>query len=92
MEPVALFNHGINLLAPALWMAVWMPMLSWLFVRNKHAAQVYVRQVAMHFVVCSLVLVAGLAIFGRDGKMLTYVAIVAASASTQWLLVKGWRG
>lgn len=92
MEPVALFNHGINLLAPAFWIALLLPMLSRLFIRNKPVARIYIGQAAIHFIVCSVVLMIGLLIFGRDGKMLTYLGLVAASASTQWVLVKGWRG
>jgi len=37
------------------------------------------------------VLLAGLWVFGRDGKMLTYAALVLAGASCQWLLQRGWR-
>ena len=37
------------------------------------------------------VLVAGLVVLGRDGKMLTYAALVLACASCQWLLLRGWR-
>ena len=38
-----------------------------------------------------MVLVAGLVFFGRDGKMATYAALVLAIASSQWLLLRGWR-
>jgi len=34
----------------------------------------------------------GLVLFGRDGKMLTYVAMVGLSATAQWVMLKGWRG
>ena len=37
------------------------------------------------------VLVAGLVVLGRDGKMLTYAALVLACATCQWFLVRGWR-
>jgi hypothetical protein len=36
---------------------------------------------------CALVAVAGLLLFGRDGKMATYGGMVAAAALTLW-----WRG
>jgi hypothetical protein len=36
--------------------------------------------------VCLLVLLGGLWFFGRDGKMATYVVLVLASGSSQWLL------
>jgi hypothetical protein len=38
------------------------------------------------------VLVAGLAWFGRDGRMATYVALVVVCGSAQWWLLRGWRG
>lgn len=38
-----------------------------------------------------MALLAGLAYFGNDGKMATYAALVVACASSQWVLVKGWR-
>ena len=31
-------------------------------------------------------------LWGRDGKMLTYAALVVACATCQWVLVRGWRG
>jgi len=33
-----------------------------------------------------LVLIAGLVLFGRDGKMLTYLGLVVMAATTQWWL------
>ena len=37
------------------------------------------------------VLVGGLAVFGVDGKMATYAALVVLAAAVQWLMCKGWR-
>ncbi len=37
------------------------------------------------------VLLAGLLLFGRDGKMLAYLAMVAGCAAAQWLMLGGWR-
>ena len=39
----------------------------------------------------ALGLLAALIVFGRDGKMATYAALVVAIASSQWLLLRGWR-
>ena len=36
------------------------------------------------FVVCAVVAIAGLVVFGHDGKMATYAAMVAACALTLW--------
>jgi hypothetical protein len=37
------------------------------------------------------ILVAGLMLLGRDGKMLSYAALVVGCATTQWVLLRGWR-
>ena len=40
---------------------------------------------------CVAVTLAGLVLSGRDGKMLTYAALVVACATCQWVLVRGWK-
>lgn len=47
---------------------------------------------ALHFAVGAAVLAAGLAVWGRDGRMLTYAALVLACASSQWLWLRAWKG
>jgi hypothetical protein len=37
------------------------------------------------------VLVIGLLVFGRDGKMLTYLSMVLCCATVQWAMFKAWR-
>ena len=49
-------------------------------------------QAAIVFVVGCGVLLVGLWWLGRDGKLLTYAALVLACATCQWLLRRGWRG
>ena len=91
MGPLALLNHAINFVAPAVWLALLLPLLS-SFVMKKRAVALTLRaQVAINFAFGLLALVLGLAIFGRDGKMLTYLAVVLVSATSQWVLLKGWR-
>ena len=43
------------------------------------------------FAVGVAVLAAGLVVWGRDGKMLTYAALVVVCATCQWILVRGWK-
>ena len=87
MGLLALLNHGLNFLAPALWLALGLTLASRLFIRNRAAAPAVLAQLALLFVAGSAVLLLGLMVFGRDGKMLTYGALVLVSASTQgWLL------
>jgi len=91
MSFLALLNHGINFVAPAVWLALLMPLLSRFFMKKSPVVQTLSRQVAIHFMVLVLVLVLGLLVFGRDGKMLTYLAMVLGSATAQWVMHKAWR-
>jgi hypothetical protein len=84
MGVLALLNHAINFLAPAIWLALLMPLASRLLMKKWCVARTLSSQVAIHFVVGSLVLGAGLVVFGRDGKMLTYLALVVLGATCQW--------
>jgi hypothetical protein len=87
----ALLNHAVNFAAPALWLALMMPLMSRFFMKNRAVAHVLHVQVAIHFVVGVLVLLIGLVLFGRDGKMLTYLAVVVSIATSQWSMLKGGR-
>ena len=87
-----LLNHVLNWLAPALWLAVLLPLLARLVVRRQRAAAAYWQQVFVGFGLNSLVLGLGLWFFDHDGKMLTYAAMVLACASTQWVFSRSWRG
>jgi hypothetical protein len=44
----------------------------------------------VHAVSGVLVLLAGLAWHGQDGKMSTYLALVLVAASVEWLMHRGW--
>ena len=45
----------------------------------------------MNTAVGVLVLLGGLVLTGRDGKVATYAVLVLAMASSQWLLLRAWR-
>ena len=49
------------------------------------------RQVLLQTLLGAGVLGVGLAVFGHDGKMVTYGALVLVAASVQWLLSRPWR-
>ena len=91
MGPLDSLNHLLNFLAPAFWMAVAMAVLGRLVLRGRAAGLGRGLQWLLDFGVCALVLLAGLWLTGRDGKMATYAALVLAIASSQWLLLRGWR-
>jgi len=91
MDPLALLNHLLNFMAPALWLAVLIPLLAHIFMKKRPLALSLYGQVAINFVVSASVLGLGLWAFGEEGKMLTYSAMALLCASSQWLMRRAWR-
>jgi hypothetical protein len=95
MTAYLLLDHILSFLAPAAIMALLLVLLSRFFSRflasKRPLAQSMYVQVAIIFIVNVLVLAAGLVLFGNDGKMATYAAMVLASAVCQWVLWRGWK-
>lgn len=89
MNPLALLNHALNFAAPAIWLAMLVPLLARILIRP--TAHAWYAQVAIQFVVCLVGLGSGLMLFGSDGKMLTYLTVSILSATSQWVMLKGWR-
>lgn len=92
MGLLAALNHLLNFVAPAAAVALLLVAGARILMRKRPSALSWRAQAAIHFIVGCAVLVAGLVVFGRDGKMLTYAALVLACASSQWLLARGWQG
>jgi peptidoglycan biosynthesis protein MviN/MurJ (putative lipid II flippase) len=76
--------HLMGLLAPALGVAVllWLGLL-WRRGRRQSGGQPG-RQLGWLMLLGVAVLLAGLAYFGRDGKMATYAALVLAQGTLAW--------
>ena len=95
MTAYLLTNHLLNFIAPAASVALLLVLLSrlsfGLFKTKKPLAQAWWAQAAIIFIVGVLILRAGLLVFGRDGKIMTYAALVLGSALCQWVLVRGWK-
>ena len=91
MGLVASVNHLLNFIAPAFFMALGLALCARIFKQNKVGAQSFIAQVAINFILGCAVLLAGLWLFSRDGKMATYAALVCLSAFCQWVLSRGWR-
>ena len=89
MAPLDALNHLLNLFAPAAAMAVLLVLGGRLF--KFDSPRTLLLQVMLQLLVGSAVLSAGLLLWGRDGKMLTYAALVVATASCQWVLGRGWK-
>ncbi|MDF1485905.1 hypothetical protein PY257_12055 [Ramlibacter sp. H39-3-26] len=86
-----LLPHLLGFAAPAFGVAALLVPLTRVCMPNRAVARSMLAHVAINVVVNMAVLLGGLALFGADGKLLTYAALVLASATTQWLLLRGWR-
>ena len=84
-----LLNHLFNFAAPALGLALWLTLVARFLGPKPAAGLAWWAQAAINTVVGCAVLVAGLWAWGRDGKMLTYGALVLAMASAQALMRRG---
>ncbi len=91
MGPLSAAIHLFNLVLPALAVAVLLVLGCKVLMRKRAAARGTLAQVAINFAVGSAIIAAGLVWLGRDGKMLTYAALVLGCATTQWVLLRGWR-
>ncbi len=87
MGPLDALWHLGNLFAPALLLGALSAALSKLVWRRELAGVGWQRLAVPACAVAALVTVAGLVLLGRDGKMATYGAMVAACALTLW-----WQG
>ena len=87
-----LLDHLINFIVPAWAMGLVMagPARSWLSPADRRPSfwTCWVAQGLLGMVI----LLVGLVLFGRDGKMASYAALVLGAASLQWLMGRSWRG
>jgi len=87
MGPLDAVWHLANLFLPALMLGSLAAALAKLLWRRELRACPWKRLALPAACVCALVTLGGLVVFGRDGKMATYAAMVMACAITLW-----WRG
>lgn len=83
--------HAFNFIAPAFFVAILVSWLGGFLKQNKPLARTLIARSAINFIVCLAVLVIGLIFTGRDGKMLSYLAMIVSSATVQWFFAGGWR-
>ena len=93
MGPLERILHTFNFIAPAWGVALfcvllarltarwWLPLASWSLLK----------QTLVGGVLGTVVLAGGLVLWGIDGKMATYSALVIVCGTAQWLMCKGWR-
>lgn len=90
MEPLAAFWHLSNFLAPGIAVGLLASAGAKLLWRRELAAVRWRRMALWSCSACVAVLVGGLLLFGRDGKMATYAAMVLACALA--LMASGFIG
>jgi len=73
--------HLLNFVAPAVGVAVMLAVAEQVIKRKRPLALVLFQAFAMYFMAGSAVLMLGLAVLERDGKMLTYAALVVTLGS-----------
>jgi hypothetical protein len=92
LAPLDLLIHLLNFIAPALWLALALPLAARVFMKKTPAAPALPAQAAINLIVNITALTLGLLLWGRDGKMASYSAMVLLGASSQWLMLRSWRG
>lgn len=91
MNLLDIATHLVNFAAPALALALLLPLAARFFGFTAGFGLAWWSQAAIHFVVGLAVLLASLWWWGRDGKMAAYAALALAVATSQWVLSRGWR-
>lgn len=83
--------HLLNFIGPALVVALLVPLLSRIFVRKPVFLLPWWAQMVVNFVLGVSVLALSVWWLGRDGRMLGYAMLVVVVASSEWLMMRGWR-
>ncbi len=95
MTALNLTNQLLNFMAPAAFVALMVVLFARLFSRflrsKRPAALSIIAQLAIVFIASVLLLLAGLVIFGRDGKMASYALLALGAATCQWMLLRSWK-
>lgn len=93
MTAFNLINQLLNFMAPAagvaLLLALCVRLFPGFFRSKRSAAQSWRAQTAIVFVAGVVLLLAGLLVFGRDGKVASYALLAVGAATCQWLLLRG---
>ena len=90
MGPLDFFWHLAGLLAPAAGVALLVSLAARVLLPGGGAGS-WLTAWILVFLAGAAALLAGLWLFGRDGTMLAYGALVLAPATSQWLLARSWK-
>jgi flagellar biosynthesis protein FliR len=83
--------HALNFCLPAVFMALLVTLSGRFFKKNRPLVGVFIHQFAINLIVTLGVLIVGVLLTGRDGKMYTYLAMITASGTVQWIVSGAWR-
>ena len=90
MDLVDFIWHLVGFVLPALALAPAVVLIGRFLGLKSPSARSLQAQLAINFAVCVAVLMLGLALLGKDGRMLTYGALVLASAAAEaWRPARG---
>ena len=84
MGPIDAFWHLLNFFGPALGLGLITPLFAKLLWRRALKSVAWTRLALWATLACAAVAVAGLVVFGHDGKMATYAAMVGVCALALW--------
>ena len=91
MGPLDLINHLMNFAAPAIFVGFFLALVAPRVLRRAPRRGTLTRRVLANSVCGLCALVAGLWFFGNDGKMASYLALLVASAASQFWLMQARR-
>ena len=86
MGPLDQLNHLLNFLAPAMAVGIVLALCGPFIMGKKLSGTGFVLQTLFNFLIGALVLAAGFWLFGRDGKMASYAAMLLGCTLSQGLL------
>lgn len=93
MGPYEYIIHVLNFIAPAWGLAFFCAVMARFGARAGWLSSRWslLKQIVVSAMLGTLALVAGLLVWGVDGKMASYLALVMVCGTTQWLMCQGWR-
>jgi glucose-6-phosphate-specific signal transduction histidine kinase len=92
LSPIDAFWHLLNFFAPALCVSLVAALLAKLFWRQELRSVGWLRLSLWAMLGCAVTLIAGLTVFGHDGKIATYAAMAAVCALMLWWVgFRPWR-
>ncbi|CAN5905315.1 hypothetical protein BH11PSE13_BH11PSE13_23260 [soil metagenome] len=91
MSLLQLLDSLLNFVAPAFFISLVLALATHFLMKQRAGARRFWAQAGINFAIGVMVSIAGLVLYGRDGMMWTYSALVLVCGTGQWLLAGGAR-